>query len=214
MHARRWCLRLQSSPEQGSRTDEERMQQHTHPTRLRGGLPMPLTLFAQGTGATTADAGRIDHAQAPIGFAAPLVGDQRLASRTAQRAIGLEGKVLPGEAARFPGQGHCLLAHTPCTGAGGVGRLLCAGGEQEQTRSCASGRLQADGPVPGAGSTPIARRSASLLAQQAHEYTSDRGPAPGLHRQERFQRRRDAGTGPRHRQAVNASCGSWVKKSS
>src|SRR5258708_18386248 len=68
--------------------------------------PLPLTLLAQGTGTTTADAGRIDHAQAAIGFSASLMGNQRLASRTTERAIRLKRKVLTREAANFPGQAH------------------------------------------------------------------------------------------------------------
>jgi hypothetical protein len=54
-------------PEEGSRADDEWMQQHTHPARLGGGSAMPLTLLPQGTGTATADAGRIHHAQASIG---------------------------------------------------------------------------------------------------------------------------------------------------
>ena len=64
------------APEQRGRSDDERMQKHTHLARLRGSAAIPLTLVAQGTGTTTADAGRIDHAQAPIGFLAPLVCHQ------------------------------------------------------------------------------------------------------------------------------------------
>src|SRR6266487_3684527 len=59
------------SPEEGSRPDVERMQEHTHLARLFGGTALPLTLFAQGTEATTADAGRVDHAQTPISFPMP-----------------------------------------------------------------------------------------------------------------------------------------------
>jgi hypothetical protein len=55
------------TPEQRGRADDERMQQHTHPARLRGSTAIPLTLLTQGTGTTTADAGGIDHAQTPIG---------------------------------------------------------------------------------------------------------------------------------------------------
>ena len=94
------------TPSQGRRSDDEGMQEHAHPTRLGGGGAMPLTLFSQGTGTATADAGRIHDAQAPIGLYAPLMRNKRLASRTAQRAIRLEGKVLTREAALFPGQGH------------------------------------------------------------------------------------------------------------
>src|SRR5437868_1372569 len=57
-------------PEQRSRPNDEGMQQHAHLARLRGGSALPLTLLAQRTGAATADAGRIDHTQAPIGFSA------------------------------------------------------------------------------------------------------------------------------------------------
>ena len=67
---------------------------------------MPLALLAQGTGTTTADAGRIHDPQAPIGFSAPLVRKERLPSRTAQRPIWLLEKVATPEAALFPGQGR------------------------------------------------------------------------------------------------------------
>src|ERR1700675_3098966 len=77
-------------PEERSRTDGEGMQEHTHLARLCGGAALPLTLFAQGTGATTADAGRIHDAQDPVGFLAPLLRDQRLVSRTAEGAIRLQ----------------------------------------------------------------------------------------------------------------------------
>src|SRR5713226_8357388 len=94
------------TPEQGRGTNDEGMQQHAHLARLGGGPALPLTLFKQRAGTTTANTGRIDHTQAPVGFSAPLMHNQRLASRTAQRAIGLEGKVLTREAASFPGQTH------------------------------------------------------------------------------------------------------------
>src|SRR5258706_136980 len=93
-------------PEERSRPDGEGMQQHAHLTRLFGGAALPLTLPPQRTGTATADAGRIDHAQASIGFSALLMGYKRLTSRTAQRAIWLEGKVLTREAVLFPGQSH------------------------------------------------------------------------------------------------------------
>ena len=38
------------SPQQGSRSDRERKQEHTHLTRLRGCIAQPLTLLAQGAG--------------------------------------------------------------------------------------------------------------------------------------------------------------------
>jgi len=94
------------TPEERSRTDDEGMQEHTHLARRSLGAALPLTLFPQGTGATTADAGRRDHTHAPVGFPTPLMRDQGLASRTAQRAIWLQGKVSSREATLFPGQSH------------------------------------------------------------------------------------------------------------
>src|SRR5437667_305763 len=75
------------TPEQSSRPNDEGMQQHAHLAWLRGGSALPLTLLAQRTGAATADAGCIDHTQAPIGFSAPLVDAQGLPGRAAERAI-------------------------------------------------------------------------------------------------------------------------------
>ena len=83
------------APEQRGRTNLERMQQHTDLARFGRRRAIPLTLLAQGTGTTTADAGRIDHAQTPIGFLAPFVDRKGLLGWTAQRPVGLEGKVLP-----------------------------------------------------------------------------------------------------------------------
>jgi hypothetical protein len=82
------------------------MEQHAHLARLRGGAPLPLTLLAQETGTTTEDARRIHDTQAAIGFSTPLMGNQRLASRTTERVIRLKRKVLTREAANFPGQAH------------------------------------------------------------------------------------------------------------
>ena len=94
------------TPEERSRADFERVEQHTHLARLFGGAALPLTLLAQGTGAAAADAGCIHHAQASIGFAASLVCYKRLASWTTERPIRLERKVLTREAILFPGQAH------------------------------------------------------------------------------------------------------------
>jgi hypothetical protein len=98
------CSAAPIAPEERGRTHLERMQQHAHLARLSCRAAIPLTLLAQLAGTTAADAGAIHHAQAAIGFAALLMREQGLVSRTAQRPIGLEGKVLTGEAARFPGQ--------------------------------------------------------------------------------------------------------------
>ena len=83
------------APEERGRADDERMQEYAHLAGLRGSAAIPLTLLAQETGTTTADAGGIDHAQTPIGFLAPFVCRKFLVGWTAQRPVGLEGKVLP-----------------------------------------------------------------------------------------------------------------------
>ena len=94
------------APEQRRRPDDEGMQQHTHLARFGGRAAIPLTLLAQRTEAAIADATGIHHTQAPIGFPAPLMGNQRLPGRATEGAIWLEGKVLTREAASFPGQAH------------------------------------------------------------------------------------------------------------
>ncbi len=94
------------TPEEGRAANDERAEQYTHLARFGSFIAIPLTLLAQRAGAATVDTRRIDHAQPAITFLAPLVGTKRLPSRTAQRPIGLEGKVATREASLFPGQGH------------------------------------------------------------------------------------------------------------
>ena len=48
-------------PEERSRTDNERMQEHTHLARLLGGTTIPLTLLTQRARAATANARGIHH---------------------------------------------------------------------------------------------------------------------------------------------------------
>ena len=71
---------------------------------------MPLTLQTLWTATAIADLGAVEDAQTAIGFVALLGWAQRLARRTDQRPIGLEGEVLPRETIRFPGQGNRGLA--------------------------------------------------------------------------------------------------------
>jgi hypothetical protein len=94
------------SPQERGGTHLERMEQHADLAWLCGRAAIPLTLFAQRTGTATADAGSIDHAQASIGFSAPFMREQVLASRTPERAIGLKRKVGSGETPCFPGCGR------------------------------------------------------------------------------------------------------------
>ena len=108
-------------PEQGNRANSERMKQPTHAARMLGGLPMPLTLLTQGARTTGTDAGLIDEAQTAIGFPALFVRKEARASRTAQRAVRLGRKVLPREAAHFPGEGP-------------LGRAIPTGGSRRASR--------------------------------------------------------------------------------
>jgi hypothetical protein len=70
-------------PQQRRGAHLERMEQHTH-----------LALLAQEAGTTPANAGTIHNAQAPVSFSAGFMRCQLLVGRTAEGAIGLEGKIL------------------------------------------------------------------------------------------------------------------------
>ncbi len=85
---------LCARPEQRGSTNRERMQEHADLARLCRRAAIPLTLLAQPTGPTTANAGSLHHAQAAIGFSAVFMREQVLGSRAAQRPIGLQSKVL------------------------------------------------------------------------------------------------------------------------
>jgi hypothetical protein len=76
-------------PEQGQRTDLERMQENTDATRLLGVAAAPLTLLAELAGATVSETGSIDQSQAAVSLVALLCGMKCLPGRTTQRAIGL-----------------------------------------------------------------------------------------------------------------------------
>jgi hypothetical protein len=94
------------TPSQGGWTDNEGMQQHAHLARLRRGVALPLTLLPQRTGTATADAGSIDHAQAPIGLSTLLMGTELLVRWTAERPIWLESEIMAREATNFPRCSH------------------------------------------------------------------------------------------------------------
>jgi hypothetical protein len=141
-------------PEDGEGPDDQWMQEHTHLTRLRGGAAIPLTRLSQGTGTATADTGGIDHAQAAIGFPALLVCRKSLTCWTTQRPIRLEGKILPREAARASCAERLLLVRTP-EQEPARGTPCVQLGALEQTRWCAAGQDEADGPTPDGGSRSI-----------------------------------------------------------
>ena len=89
-------------PEKRRFPDHKGMQKHTDLAWLCCGSAIPLALLAERTGTTTANAGSIHHAQAPVGFSALLMREQRLVCRAPKRSIGLENKVLAREATGLP----------------------------------------------------------------------------------------------------------------
>jgi hypothetical protein len=111
---------------------------------------MPLTLFAQETGAAAADARRIDHPQAPVGFSAPLVRNKRLPGRTAQCTIWLGSPRLDQRSDLVSRAGLALLVHTLASEKASRQPALASQGVQGQTRSYEQGQDEADGPIPGA----------------------------------------------------------------
>lgn len=82
------------APEQWGRTHLERMQQQADLARLCRGVAIPLALLTQWARTTTPNAGSIHDASASIGFSTVLMRGQFLISRTTQRPIGLEYKIL------------------------------------------------------------------------------------------------------------------------
>jgi len=82
------------TPEKRRLPNHKRMQEHADLARLRGFAALPLALLTQRTGTATADTGSIHNAQAPVSFSALLMSEKLLISRTPQRPIGLESKVL------------------------------------------------------------------------------------------------------------------------
>ncbi len=91
------------SPEQRSGADRQGMKQDAHLARFGRGAPVPLALLTQRTRTATANAGPIDHAQAPISFSAVFMRQERAPCRTPQGSIRLEGKIGSSEAVSFPG---------------------------------------------------------------------------------------------------------------
>lgn len=92
-------------PEHRGRAHREWMQQQTDPARLCRLSSVPLTLLAQGADTAVSDPGGVEYSQRAIVLGALLSRVQRLACWTAERPVGLEGKVLSREATNFPGGG-------------------------------------------------------------------------------------------------------------
>lgn len=94
------------SPEDRGRTNLEPMQQHAHLARLCRRSAIPLTLVAQRTRTTTANAGSIHNTQTAIDLSALLMRDQHAPSRAPQGSIRLEREVGTCKTASFPGGGR------------------------------------------------------------------------------------------------------------
>lgn len=77
-----------------------------HPARLLRGSRL-LTLFAQGTGATRANAGCIQHAQRAVALRPPFLQIQRMACRATERSIGLRRPCRTGKSMRKGGLREC-----------------------------------------------------------------------------------------------------------
>lgn len=89
-------------PEQWCRTDAKRLQEQADLARLRGVAAQPLALLPFRTGTTTADAGSLHDAQAPVNFSVVFMRGQFLIYRAPKRSIGLESKILTREATGLP----------------------------------------------------------------------------------------------------------------
>ena len=154
------CSAVPIPPEQRDGTRTKRMEQDADLARLRGRAAIPLTLLTQRTRAAVANASRIHHAQAAVGFSTPLLGMKRLSCGTTERSVGLERKVLTRKAPRFPGGGRGRRAIPRC-GSGGGGSLLARlrdGGSKlsraHRSRLYLMPQLQAQVPHPLAHDTP------------------------------------------------------------
>jgi len=139
-------------PEERRPPNGEGMEEDTDLARLCCSSAIPLALLAQWTGTTTANAGSIHHAQAPIGFSALFMRDQLLGSLATQRPIGLESKVLSREATSAscagPREGEHSPREEPC--AVEEAEWVEEVGWQEQTRSCARYQDATDAPTDSA----------------------------------------------------------------
>src|SRR6266536_2987838 len=122
------------APQERGRADHERVEQHADLARLFGGTALPLTLLAERTGAATADAGRIHHPRASIGFPTPLVDRERMPYRAAQRPIWLQGKLATREAAGASCAEPPLVAHILAWGKPGRTPELAQSSGREQWR--------------------------------------------------------------------------------
>src|SRR4051812_16896168 len=94
------------SPEERCGTNGERMEQEAHLAWLLGGTALPLALLAERTGPTTANAGRIHHAQAAIDFSTLLLNTKLLVCWTAQGPVWLEREIVAREATSLPYGAH------------------------------------------------------------------------------------------------------------
>ena len=102
MQARRCSLRLQSRKTQRCGAHLKGREQDAHPAGFCRLAALPLPLLAQPTGATIANAGRVEQPQTAISFASLRGRVERLARWTTQGAVWLEGKGISSKATGFP----------------------------------------------------------------------------------------------------------------
>jgi hypothetical protein len=188
-------------PEEGSRTNHQGIEQDAHLTRLFARAPLPLTLLAQRTRVTTANAGRIDHADShrPLD-AAPGGEEAFLLDSGASHRAGEESLAPRSDpsSSRWPWwvnhiQSRALMRLDAWQSARSAARW------QAQIRWCVWASVPADAPVPGGGSTPIVPPPASTPAPRPSGCTTDRGRFPYPHLPEQGRKHRDADT-PQRRQ--------------
>lgn len=138
-------------PEEWGRTNLEWMQQHAHLARLCRRTAIPLTLLAQRTRTTTANAG----SRSPHAGSHRLLGGAHAEATSGQRdtaashPVGAQSPVLrsgPLSRANLPA-GERSPQEEPYA--------VKEGSEQAQTQSCALAQAEADAPAPGADSRSI-----------------------------------------------------------
>src|SRR5215471_7965708 len=151
------------TPSQGSRPNQERMQQHADLARLGRGAALPLTLVAERARAATANTGCIHHSQTSVSFLTPLLDSKRLPCWTPERPIRLKRKVLSREPASFPRGSTGRWTIPGCRSRGGrtCGSLRACRRESESKIGRAQGsrlqvmpQLQTQVPHPLAHDTP------------------------------------------------------------
>ncbi len=199
----------------GSRVrGRERPEHRTDPPRLHAGTAF-LTLRAQGTASTMADARGIQHPKRAVAFQPALLRVQRVISGTAQCPIGLWGKSGTGKAPckrRTCPLGRTiwdlwrlLLQAYRLDGGSGLNGRLDGGDSHPDLVTIWLGvndlARRASAPVPDGGSTPIARGFGKTPGRRGYGSTTDPRSALDPRRRAPFQMTLDADTDQAHPRA-------------